>query len=242
MLYNDLGLIKFHLHWIPHSPTADQKSGRVGYSRQLLAILGQQQPMDFEYVITGDASWFYSYNPPDAALAASRDEVPERKKRKIDTEKCLISVFWSIHGIRHVIYVLPGMKYNSLFFCDVVMPGLIQNITINKRRKTLKFFFINLDNARPHNSKQSQKCIQASKAKRLPHPIDNPDLAASDFFLFGYLKEKLTAFHCTTRDELKSAIITVFDEINREALLAVFNSCLERLEWVIKHRGESFNK
>jgi hypothetical protein len=31
-------------------------------------------------------------------------------------------------------------------------------------------------------------CIEASKAKRLLHPADSPDLASSDFFLFGHLK------------------------------------------------------
>jgi hypothetical protein len=77
------------------------------------------------------------------------------------------------------------------------MPGLIQNITSNNRRKALEVFFIHADNARPDNSKQSRECIQASKAKCLPHPVDRPDLAPSDFFLFGYLKEKLAAFHCT---------------------------------------------
>jgi hypothetical protein len=138
--------------------------------------------------------------------------------------------------------VLLGMKYHSLFFRDVVMPGLIQNITCINHRKTLKLFVIHPDNARPHNSKQSQESIQASKAKCLPHPVDIQDLAPSDFFLFGYLKEKLTAFHCTTRDELKSAIITIFNEIDRETLLAIFNSWLERLEWVIKHGGEYFNQ
>jgi hypothetical protein len=119
------------------------------------------------------------------------------------------------------------------------MPGLIQNMTSSRRRKALKLFFIHIDNARPHNSKQSQECIQASKAKRLLHPVYSPDRAPSDFFLFGYLKEKLTAFHCTTRDELKSAIMTISNEIDRETLLAVFNSRLERLEWVIKHGGNT---
>jgi hypothetical protein len=134
------------------------------------------------------------------------------------------------------------MKYNSSFFCDVVMPGLIQNMTSSNRRKTLKSFFIHLENARPHTSKQSQEWIQASKAKRLPHPVSRPDLVPSDFFRFGYLKETLTAFRCTTRDELKSAIITIFNEIDRETLRAVFNSWLERLDWVIKHGGQYFNK
>jgi hypothetical protein len=93
-----------------------------------------------------------------------------------------------------------------------------------------------------HNSKQSQECIQASQAKRLPHPVSSPYLAPSDFCLFGYVKEKLTAFHCTTRDELKSAIITIVAEIDREPLLAVFHSWLEWLEWAMKRSGESFNK
>jgi hypothetical protein len=62
-------------------------------------------------------------------------------------------------------------------------------MTSSSRRKTLKLFFIHLDNARPDNSKQSQEYIQASKAKHLPHPVYSTDLAPSDFFLFGYLKE-----------------------------------------------------
>jgi hypothetical protein len=40
-------------------------------------------------------------------------------------------------------------------------------------------------------------------------------------------------------DELKSAVITIFNEIDRETLLAVFNSWLERLEWVNKHGGDT---
>jgi hypothetical protein len=96
------------------------------------------------------------------------------------------------------------------------MPGLIQNITSNNRGKMFKLFFIHLDNPRPRNSKQSQEYTQTSKTKRLAYPVYSPDLATSGFFLFGYLKEILTAFHCTTRDKLKSAIITIFDEIDKK--------------------------
>jgi hypothetical protein len=116
------------------------------------------------------------------------------------------------------------MKHNSSFFCDVVMSGLIQHMTSSNLRKTLTLFIIHLDNAHPYNSKQSQECIQASKANPLHHPVYRPNLPPSDFFLFGYLKEKLTASHCTNWDELKSAIITIFNEIGRETLRAVFNS------------------
>jgi hypothetical protein len=76
----------------------------------------------------------------------------------------------------------------------------------------------------------------------LPHLVSRLDFARSDFFVFGYLKEKLTPFSCTTRDELKSAIIIIFDEIDKEILRAVFNSWFDRFEWVIGRGGESFNQ
>jgi hypothetical protein len=98
-------------------------------------VVKQQQPMDFEYVITGDESWFYSYNPPDAAWAVSRDEPPERIKRKIDIGKDLISVLWSVNGIHYLLDVPPAMKYNSSFFCFVVLSGLTQNSPSNDPRK-----------------------------------------------------------------------------------------------------------
>jgi hypothetical protein len=93
------------------------------------------------------------HNPSDAAWPGSRDTLPERIRRGIDTEKCLISVVWSVYGIHHLIDVPPGMKSHSSFCCDVVMPGLIQNISSNNHRKALTLFFIQLDNVRPHNSK-----------------------------------------------------------------------------------------
>jgi hypothetical protein len=78
ILHNDLGLTKFHLRWIPYTLTEDQKSERLTYSRQPLATLEQQQPMDFEHIITEDESWFYLCNLSDAAWAESSDTLPER--------------------------------------------------------------------------------------------------------------------------------------------------------------------
>jgi hypothetical protein len=99
-----------------------------------------------------------------------------------------------------------------------------------------------MDNARPHNSGRAQECIRTSKAERLSHPAYSPDLAPSNFFLFGYLKEKLTDYNCETREQLKEAIIEIFNEIPQDALVSVFMLCMKRLRWVIKHEGEYFRK
>jgi hypothetical protein len=74
----------------------------------------------------------------------------------------------------------------------------------------------------------------------LPHRVYRPDLAPNDFFLFGSLKEKLIAFDFTTRGDLTSVIIIIFDEIDRENLLAVFNSWVERLKRASEHGRQYF--
>jgi ABC-type branched-subunit amino acid transport system substrate-binding protein len=103
----------------------------------------------------------------------------------IDTEKCFISVLWSVNGIQSLIDVPKGMTFHADFFCQAVVPNVIADMTTHSRRKTLKNRAIHLDNARRHNSRRSQECIAASTAQRLPHLAYPPDFAPSDFLLFG---------------------------------------------------------
>jgi hypothetical protein len=64
----------------------------------------------------------------------------------------------------------------------------------------------------------------------------------SDFFLFGYLKEKLIDFDCRSRENLKSTITSIFNEIAEETLAAVFVSCMEPFKWVIRNKGRYYYK
>jgi hypothetical protein len=71
---------------------------------------------------------------------------------------------------------------------------------------TLKDWLIRMDNAHLHNSRRVQECIKVSRAERLPHPAYNPDLAPSNFFLFVYIKGKLSDYNCQSLEELLSVI------------------------------------
>jgi hypothetical protein len=53
---------------------------------------------------------------------------------------------------------------------------------------------------------------------------------------------KLTEYDITDRQSLKSAIAHIFDEIGQETLIAVLETWINRLEWVIEHEGESFHQ
>jgi histone-lysine N-methyltransferase SETMAR len=150
-------------------------------------VLRPEQENNFEHVVTGDESWFFLHYPNESIWAESRDEVSVRIKQTIDAEKCLISIFWSVNGIHSLTAISKGESYNSVSFCNVVVLSLVENICSGSRRRSLKGFYVHLDNARPNNSHQSNDCRQGTKAQWMPQPAYSPDLAPSDFFLFGFL-------------------------------------------------------
>jgi hypothetical protein len=88
----------------------------------------------------------------------------------------------------------------------------------------LQGFIIHLDSASPRHFRRSRECLEADRVTKLQHPADSPDLAPSDFFLLGSLKEKLIDFDCRSREDPKNAITLIFNEIDKETLVAVFVS------------------
>jgi histone-lysine N-methyltransferase SETMAR len=59
ILHDELQWQKFHLRWVPHALSSNQKSERVTYSSLLLEVLEEAQRTGVERVITGDESWFF---------------------------------------------------------------------------------------------------------------------------------------------------------------------------------------
>jgi hypothetical protein len=107
---------------------------------------------------------------------------------------------------------------------------VFNGITWPSRRKSPKAFYICLDNARTYNTRGPTECLHTKKIQRTPHPTYSPDLAPSDFFLFGYIKRELTEYHIPDRESLKSAITHILDEIGQETLITVFETWISRFE------------
>jgi hypothetical protein len=61
---------------------------------------------------------------------------------------------------------------------------------------------------------------------KIIHLVYSPDIAPSNFFLFGYLKCEMAAFTASSLEDILSEIHRSFAEIPREKLVAVYN------EWI----------
>ena len=67
----------------------------------------------------------------------------------------------------------------------------------------------------------------------LPHPAYCPDLAPSDSYFFGMLKNKFEGIRFENDDELEDAIIEEFPKIQKEELKSVFEERFDRLQHYI---------
>jgi hypothetical protein len=95
-----------------------------------------------------------------------------------------------------------------------------------------------MDNAFPHISERAQRCIEASRAKPLPHLAYSPDLASSDFFLLGYIKRKPSDYNCESREDFLNEITEIFTGVDQEVLLSISESWVNGIKWVVKQGGE----
>jgi hypothetical protein len=165
-------------------------------------------------------------------LGSIENHSSDSKGTENSDERYLGSIIWSTSGIRSLLALLAGMRYDVEFFCASVLPGIERNLCDGKRRKTLRDVCPHLLNGPAHNAKRSRQEIARTKATRVAHSAYSPDAAPRDFFLFG----KTAGFTANSPTDILSEIRRIFQEISKETLVAVHDEWIMRLEWITKHK------
>jgi hypothetical protein len=133
-----LGLKGFHLRLVPHALSIRKKSKGMSYWKLIRTALMEQTASRFQRTITGsEAEFFFDY-PLDLIWTALHDELSQRTEQKTDTEKCLVSLLWSVDGIYSLLDVPKGTTCSITSFTDAVIPNLIENVWFPTGRKILK--------------------------------------------------------------------------------------------------------
>jgi hypothetical protein len=98
-----------------------------------------------------------------------------------------------------------------------------------------------MDNSICHNGRQITKKMQSERIRWAPYLADSPDLSPCDFWLFGFLKEKLKEQELSTPEQMIEAITVLWEVITFDELQSVFLKWIQRLIWFIANSGEYFN-
>ena len=121
------------------------------------------------------------------------------------TRKVMLTVFWNNQGPITISFLEKGSFLNSANYCEL-LKQVKKDIKNKRRGHQSKGVIIHHDNARPHTAAQTVQTINHLGWELLPHLSYSPNLAPSDFHMFGPLKEFMRGTKFESDDEVKSVV------------------------------------
>jgi histone-lysine N-methyltransferase SETMAR len=190
----------------------------------------------WQLIVTLDESWFYLNTDHGQMWFQPNEEPPERPRHTIHDEKMMVTIAWNALGF-HLLDALPkGNSFTGAYYRDNILAGLLPLRPASGKRQLC----LHADNARVHTAQKCREFCHENGLRILTQPAYSPDLAPSDFFLFGHVKHCLAGMSFASRDDLFEAIRSVVMAIPTETLHRVFDHWLERLEWVAQNNGDYY--
>ncbi|UYV83922.1 hypothetical protein LAZ67_X000612 [Cordylochernes scorpioides] len=108
-------------------------------------------------------------------------------------------------------------RMNSDLYCDILVNKLKPGIRNKRRGKLSKGVLFLHDNARPHTSCKTVSTIIKLDFEVLEHPAYSPDLAPSDYFLFGLLKKELKGKAFDLDEDVQKVVQDFFHTLPKSA-------------------------
>lgn len=233
-----LGYKPYNLRWVPHVLNSSQKIYRMNDSKALINILKQAKKNGWHFILTGDESWFFYRTPGGIIWLPEGEKPPSTPRITREEPKIMITIFWNPDGPQIIDAFDSTDKFNSQYFIEHILDPIARSDIVETSKRQKQRFIIHMDNAPVHKSKLTQDFISSNGLYMPKHPPYSPDISPCDFYLFGYLKNKIIGKTFGTKDELVSWIEEQISEIPKAQLKKVFEEWLERLQAVINMNGD----
>jgi hypothetical protein len=156
----------------------------------LRKVLRSESRRKCRYVITGDETWLVLNYSSSSRWIPIREPPPTVPKFIISSKKnhahCLLLWSWSSSWV--LIQTAPQDEFTLLHrnCLEAIKRNGKPGKLVPKNRYLLYF-----DNVPPHRCRPADTFLDSTCFRPLIPPSYNPDLAPSDFFLFGFLKGRL---------------------------------------------------
>ena len=117
----------------------------------------------------------------------------------------MLTVFWDSQGPVLEHYQERGTTINSSLYSEMLTDRLKSAIRSKRRVLLSKGVMLLYDNAHPHTAAHTAETLRKLKFEVIARPPYSPDLAPSNYHLFGTLKEALRGHRLTSDQEVKEA-------------------------------------
>jgi histone-lysine N-methyltransferase SETMAR len=128
--------------------------------------------------------------------------------------------------------------FNAAYFCENILKEINQNRPAATADDGRRNIVLHSDNATSQTAGEALGFLKSHRVKTAPHPAFSPDLAPSDFYLFGKIKTALMGFEFESEQELLDGVLGIVNTISREELECVFEEWLSRLDECVQREGD----
>jgi histone-lysine N-methyltransferase SETMAR len=148
-------------------------------------------------------------------------------------KKIIGTVFWDSEGCMFIEFLEPGKTINAARYVQTLLK--IRHALHDKSpgRKAI----LQHDNAQPHLEK-----IENMGWEVLPHPLCSPDLAPSDYDLFGFVKNQMRGQCYETNEALQTAVCQCLQAAGMEFYHKGIFQLPERSEKCVQRNGDYVEK
>jgi histone-lysine N-methyltransferase SETMAR len=98
------------------------------------------------------------------------------------------------------------------------------------------------DNAKPHTSNRMRELLRCYNWEVLDHPPYSPDLASSDFHLFGPLQKHLGGRRFATDGEVQQAVMSWYQALDTDFFYAGIDALVYRWDKCLGKYGDYVEK
>ncbi|MDE7383476.1 MAG: hypothetical protein K2M99_06280, partial [Treponemataceae bacterium] len=213
ILHDEEGFKHKHLRKVPHSLTDDKRSQRVEEAKEILRMLESAERSHNSNIITGDESWFYYTNEPDARWIIDGEEIETKVQDSQYKRKKMVTIFIRKNGTFFVELMPCGQTFNSKYFIHEIIPKINDLAFPNGFSRGQKKALVHFDNAPSHTATDTINALGHYPFTMIPHPPYSPDISPLDFGVFGTIKGKMPYEDLETDEELKDTITKILNDL-----------------------------
>ena len=194
---------------MPRQLTAELKE-RVDASQKHLKRFEAECDGFLERIVAGEETWVHYHQLETKKVSKEWRHTSSPKPIKFCTQppaaKVMLTLFWDKRGVILEHYMPRGNNVTSATYVALQKNHLRPAIKSKQRGHLSTGVLLQHDNARPHTARSTDVTIQDLSFEFLPHPPYSPDLAPSDFHVFGPIKEAMGGKTSRADEEVHQAV------------------------------------
>jgi hypothetical protein len=154
-LHDSLGFRSFHLHWVPYLLTYNLRGKRKEYAKAILQVLSAAECDSWDYLVTGDESWFCLNISSSRTWTLSRDHLVTKSRLDIQSKTIVSAIVWNPNSFS-VFETLPNeIKMSSDYFMRNTFIPFEQAIFSRRKAPHQNPLMVHLDNSLVDTSRAS---------------------------------------------------------------------------------------